>query len=170
MEKVLSVLALVVLLLAIGGCDEDERLARFAEKSVDQQAQQNKNVTTQQQHIAQATHALIEADARSRTDFAKLVGDLNAERRGLNRERDALEDERRNVAAQRRTVPLITSVLDGLALILVCLLPLIVALYVLRAVTQDGQDDGTLNDLLVCELLLVPGPPATTSLLNAPDE
>lgn len=172
MPKILMILPLVGLLLTITGCESDnERLARFAEQSVDQQAQQNKAVTAQQQEIAEATHALVAADTQSRADFAKLVGDLNDERQELNSQRDGLEAERRDIAAQRRSIPLVTGALEGLGLVLICCLPLLVALYVLRAVTQGGQDDGILNDLLVRELVSIEsGPPSPAGLLNAPLE
>lgn len=170
MPKISIIILLAVLLMMIAGCEsEDERLARFAEQSVDQQAQQNKAVTAQQQEIAEATRTLVEADAQSRADFAKLAGDLNAERQALNSQRDGLEAERRDIAAQRRTIPLVAGALEGLGLVLICALPLMVALYVLRAVTQSGQDDSSLNDLLVSELLsLEARPPSTAALLNAP--
>ena len=170
MPKISIVMLLAVLLMMITGCEsEDERLARFAEQSVDQQAQQNKAVTAQQQEIAEATRTLVEADAQSRADFAKLAGHLNAERQELNSQRDGLERERREIAAERRTIPLLTGALEGLALALICALPLMVALYVLRAVTQSGQDDSSLNDLLVNEFLsLEAWPPSRAALLNAP--
>lgn len=173
MRKIMIIVPAIALVLTIVGCEsDDERLARFAEESVDQQAQQNKAVAAQHQDIAKATRVLVVADAQSRADFAKLTGELHAQRKELDAQRDALENERRVIATQRLRDPVIAAAIKDLGLLCLCSLPLVVAFYVLRTISNSTKDETALNELLVEEALLAEpsgllGPPKRPDLLDA---
>ena len=148
MQKIFTFLSTIALVLTITGCDKDERLARLAAQSVEQQAQQNRDVAAQHKEIAKAARAVVEADARSRADFAALVGDLQGQRKQVDAQRDALERERRLIAARRFRDPLIATAIQDLGLLCLCSLPLVVAVYVLRTISSSA-DEAALNELLV---------------------
>ena len=109
---------MITLNITITGCESvDERLARFAAQSVDQQAQQNKDVAAQHPEITKTARALVEVDSRSRSDFAKLAENLQAKRQEVGCQRDVLEDERRLIAAQRYRDPLSANAVQDLGLL-----------------------------------------------------
>ena len=65
-----------------------------------------------------------------------------------------LEEEREELALARIRDPLIASAILELGLSAMCLVPLLVCIYVLRAVTSGNSEDGAqaLSDLLVLDL------------------
>ena len=146
---------LIPVILAIAGCESsDHRLARMAEETTREQAQQNERLAEQHHEIAQASRQLIEAGAESRAEFHELTQDLHAERSEVGRQRDRLEDERKQLATARQRDPLIASAVLQIGLGLLCLLPLLVCVYVLRAVTSGTTDDNpqALAELLVLDI------------------
>ena len=96
-------LALILIgLVNVSGCVENERLAKYAQQSVEQQAKQNEQiarqseaVTGQNQQITASAHRMVEADARTRHELVaaqrELHLQLQAERSNLNRQHDELE-------------------------------------------------------------------------------
>jgi hypothetical protein len=121
-DKTLYSLCLIALCLHVAGCDSpDERLAAFAEKSVDQQAQQN-------------------------AALAKTTEDVHVERSSLNEQQEALEEDRRDIASQRVREPLIANALGAVGLILACLAPLLICVYALQQAgsTSPEQELGTI--------------------------
>ena len=104
--------------------------------------------------ITKTSRALVEADAKSRAEFHELARDLQTERLGLNQQRESLDQEREELALARIRDPLIASAIVELGLAALCLLPLLVCIYVLRAVTSGNSEDGAqaLSDLLVLDL------------------
>jgi hypothetical protein len=77
--------------------------------------------------------------------------------------RDELEQERKQIAEQRHRDPIIASSIQTIGLIVACLLPLLVCVYVLRQMNRSDPDDATVAELLVLELVsdeprLLPGP------------
>ena len=156
----------IMMMLVIAGCESsDHRLARMAEATTREQAQQNERLAEQHHEIAQASRQLIEADAQVRAEFHELTQDLNAERLEITRQRDRLEDERKQLAAARQRDPVIASAILQIGVGLLCLLPLLVCIYVLRAVTQGSGDENqhALTELLVLDItseqpLLLPRP------------
>ena len=85
-------------LLGVTGCDEDKRLAQYAQRSVEQQAKQNEHiarqseaVAKQSQELAEAAHRMVEADARSRQELVEAQRELNNE---LQQERSSLDRQR----------------------------------------------------------------------------
>ena len=88
---------------------------------------------------------------------------IDAERGHLDQQRTALEDERRAIAAERVRDPIIANALIGAVILAACVLPLVLAFFVLRGAHKSEPEDAALNELLVQELvadepLLLPRP------------
>ena len=152
-----AMLLMTTLLLATGcGDSRDERYRRLAEHALDEQAQQNKRLAEQSKQIVDASKRLIEGDAEARRDLLaaqkQLSSELHSERAGIDRQREEMEQERRNIATQRHRDPVIAQAINAFGLTLACLLPLLLAAYVIRAVNQDGDDSAELGKLLVMEI------------------
>lgn len=152
-----AILLMMTLLLATGcGESRDERYRRLAEHALHEQSQQNKRLAEQSKQIVDASQRLVEGDAQARRDLLKaqkqLRGELHSERAGIDRQREEMEQERRNIAAQRHRDPVIAQAIGAVGLTLACLLPLLLAAYVIRAVNQDGDASAELGKLLVIEM------------------
>ena len=147
----------MTLLLAVGCADSrDERFRQLAQQSLREQSEQNKRLAEQSKQIAEASRRLVEGDAEARKDLLaaqkQLSSELHSERAGIDRQREEMEQERRNIAAQRHRDPVIAQAINAFGLTLACLLPLLLAAYVIRAVSQDGDDSAELGKLLVMEI------------------
>ena len=164
MQKSIKTTLLAMIVLAIAGCESsDQRLARMAQETTRQQAQQNERLAEQHNHIAQASRQLVEADAQARAEFQQLSQDLQQQRSQVDRQREELDEERKQIATARLRDPVIASAVLQIGLALLCVLPLLVCIYVLRAVTHAPVDDSSqaLTELLVLDVtsdqpLLVP--------------
>jgi len=172
---ILALTVVTAMSMGAGGCDENERLAEYAQHSVDQQSRQNEQiarqsqeVTQQNRQVAEAAHKLVEADARARQEFVTaqqaMQSGLQAERATLDEQRNDLEQERRDIARDRYWQPLIAEALHDVSVLIACLAPLLLCLFVLRHLRQGQPDETVLNELLVTELiadsqqrLLLPG-------------
>jgi hypothetical protein len=154
--------AAVVLIVA--GCESrDERLASFAERSVESQRQQNEIIGRQSEQVvlesralAEAAKEVVAADAQARQELISAQREMSqgwqAELSGVNRQRDELERERQTIADQRFRDPMIAAAVQTIGLLLVSLLPLVLAAYALRQFNQPVDDGGQLGDLLMEEL------------------
>lgn len=168
----IQALMLIWLIGAIG-CDEDERLAKYAKQSVEQQAKQNEHIARQSeavaahtQQIAEATNRMVAADAQARQELVaaqrQLQSELQAERTNLDRQHEKLAEERQGIAEARQREPIVAAAIQALTVTLACLLPLLLGAYALRQLSRSQPDDDGLSELLVRELvadepLLLPG-------------
>jgi hypothetical protein len=152
------------------GCrdDNDARLAWLAEQSIEAQSRQNEEMARQSRQVAEASQALVEADAQARRELvethASLQQDLHEERASLAERRDDLERDRREVAWQRRTDPLIAEAIGAVGVLLACIAPLALAGYVLYTMNRPDSEADAMNELLVAEFtseqpLLLPSVP-----------
>jgi len=144
-------------LLATGCSDSrDERFRQLAQQSLTQQAEQNKRLADQSQQIAEASKLLVENDARARKEMlaahATLQKELQTERANINQQLSELESERREIAKQRGRDPIVAESITAFGVTLACLLPLFLAGYIIRAVTQYGDESAALGELLVVEM------------------
>ena len=148
----LSVLTLVVLICACGTIEPDGRYEQLVEKTIEQQAAQNQAMAKQSQEVAEATRQLVEADAKARQEMAATHRDLQtglqSERKNIDRQHDELEKERRQIAAQRHRDPIIAGAIMQAAGFLAAVVPLALALVLLRSLQHEDPD------ALVGELLL----------------
>ena len=155
----------LMLLAAIGCSDKtpdmrDQRLAEFAQQSVREQAKQNEHMARQSdavvqesQKLAEASKELVAKDAEARREMVtaqrELNSQVNEQRASIDTGRDELEEERKQIAEQRHRDPIIASSIQTFGLILACLLPLIVCVYVLRQMNRSEPDDAAVAELLV---------------------
>ena len=167
MGKTSMVIAVTTLVLAASGCrdDENKRLAEMAERNLERQSQQEIRNTELQHQVAEGTKRLVEADAAAHETFAEIHRDVQAERQSLGAQRDRLEDERRQIAASRNREPVIAESIKAIGLLIACLVPLLIALQILRR--SDTPDESA----AVAELLLsdmVADRPTFVRMIDAP--
>jgi hypothetical protein len=160
-----------VALAALAGCGDssDKRLLNLAQQSLAQQARQSEQLAQQSQRIADTARQLVAADAKARQELlaglTKLQQQIQAERAEFDRQRDALEQERRELAAQRGRDPIVANAIGAFGVVLACLMPLLLAGYVLYTVNRASPDEDAqaVSEVLIGEIV---GP--TTTLLPAP--
>jgi thiol:disulfide interchange protein len=144
--RVLRLLILAPLLVATSGCESDDaRLARVSQEAAARQAEQNREMA----RVVESQQALQQG--------------IDAERGHLDQQRTVLEDERRAIATERVRDPIIANALIGAVILAACVLPILLAFFVLRGAHQAEPDDAALSELLVQELvaeepLLLPRP------------
>lgn len=144
-------------LVGMIGCskppDRDGRLAELTQQSLQTQSEQNEQMAEQSRQTAEAARHLVEEDAKARREMieshAKLRHELQEERVGIEQQRSEMENERRELAVQRGRDPIIAETIGAVGVILACLLPLLLAAYVLYTAHRNKDDTETLNELLV---------------------
>lgn len=157
---------LLTLTMLLTGCSsESQRVADIAEQAMHQQSRQNDEMARLNREIAAATERLVEADAKGRQEILTAHQSLVAQR-------DALEQERRKMASQRVTQSYLAPILWHLGMLMLCLLPIALAILVLR--THEPDDLNAVNEILVHELVseqprLLPPPPAVKRLTAVDD-
>ena len=98
--------------------------------------------------------------------------DLRTDQAEIGHQRDQLENDRREIAAQRHRDPIVAAIIMDVGIVLACLLPLALGVYVLRAACRAGESDGAVAELLVQELvaseprLSLPGRPSLPAIEN----
>lgn len=101
------------LILTVIGCDENARLAEMAERHLDRQAEQNRQMAELHRQVADGSRELVAADAKAREELAALQREVQTERAETGRQRDELEKERRSLAAERRQDPIIAAAITS---------------------------------------------------------
>ena len=161
-HKLIFAPIVVMLMLTAIGCDEEEnkRLAEMAERHLERQAEQNRQVTELQREVAEGSRRLVEADAQARQEMVTLQREVQAERNEVGRQRDLLEGERRILAAKRRLDPIVAAAITNIGLLLACLLPLVLCWYLLQRRVEPADDQAVaevlLEDLVTDRPLLLP--------------
>jgi hypothetical protein len=183
LRRVAMCLALL-LLATIGGCGRspDERLADFAERTMSEQIKQNDRMADQSQAVVEESHQLaetakelVEHDAEARRELIaaqqELTSQLNGQQSAIYTGHEQLEQDRREIAEQRHRDPIIAAVIQDFGLFIACLLPLVVAVFVIRQMQSQEPDHAAVAELLVLELTadeprLLPGPMSQRHALN----
>ena len=152
-------LAIGVLLLASSGCLENQ--------------QQEANHA--QVRLAEASHDLVQADAKARSETIGLQRELQQGQTDLARQRDQLENARRQYADQRNRDPIVANAILTVGIILACLLPLILCISLVSSLRDPAQTDAALTEILVDEIvnngpLLLPDPNRPAAIAVEPDE
>ena len=154
-----GVAMLTMTLLLAAGCSDsrDERFRQLAEQSLRQQSEQNKRLAEQSGQIAEASKHLVANDAQARKEMiaahATLQKELQTERTNINQQLSGLESERREIARQRGRDPIIAQTISGIGLTLACLLPLLLAGYVIYSLNRSSDDSDALSEMLVMEIV-----------------
>ncbi|MBL6705541.1 MAG: hypothetical protein ISQ06_05480 [Planctomycetaceae bacterium] len=161
-HKMILMPIVAALILTAIGCDEEEnkRLAEMAERHIERQAEQNRQVTELQREVAEGSRRLVEADAQARQEMVTLQREVQAERSEVGRQRDLLEGERRDLAAKRRLDPIVAAAITNIGLLLASLLPLVLCWYLLQRRVEPADDQAVaevlLEDLVSDRPLLLP--------------
>ena len=159
MTRTLAAVAALLIAILLIGCGEtpDSRLHELARASLAQQAQQNGQIARQAQQIAESVRHLVQADSQARQELlaahAKLQQDLQAERVSIERQLAELEQERRQLAQQRGRDPIVANAISAIGSAIACLLPLLLAGYVLFTVNRPDDKEAALNQMLVAEFV-----------------
>jgi hypothetical protein len=186
LRRVAMCLALLMLGV-VGGCGSspDERLADFAERTMSEQIKQNDRMADQSQAVVAESHQLaetakelVEHDAEARRELIaaqqELTSQLNGQQSAIYTGHEQLEHDRREIAEQRHRDPIIAAVIQDFGLFIACLLPLVVAVFVIRQIQSQEPDHAAVAELLVLELTadeprLLPGPMSQRHALNHDD-
>lgn len=170
------VMSLALLIPGVLGCSRapDERLAEFAQQAMAEQRKQNDRIADQSlavveesHQLAEAAKELVESDAEARRELiaaqAELTTQLNEQQSGIYAGHEQLEQDRREIAEQRHRDPIIAAVIQNVCLIIACLLPLVVAVFVIRQMQSQEPDHAAVAELLILEMTadeprLLPGP------------
>jgi len=145
------VILTIVMITAVIGCNEDERLARMAQEVTERQAEQNEVIAKVSRESVQASGRLVEAEAKARQELLAMQRELQDQQAEIGRQRDELEKQRCELAGQRRWDSLAAAAITNTGLILACLAPLVLCWYLLRAVRGE-TDDGVVAEVLIEEL------------------
>ena len=177
----------LLMLGVVGGCGKapDERLADFAQQSMAEQRKQNDRIADQSQAVVEESHqlaetakALVEHDAEARRELIAaqqgLTSQLNGQQATVDAGRDQLEQDRREIAEQRHHDPIIAAMIQNIGLTLACLLPLVVAVFVIRQMQSQEPDHAAVAELLILEMTadeprLLPGPMSQRPALTHDD-
>lgn len=152
-------------LIAATGCTtRDDSLAQLAAQSTSQQSRQSEQVAHASAHLTAGAQHLAESSGRSQESLIALQRELQAEQATISQQRDALALERKELAREQRTAPVVAMALQQLGLWLACLLPLILAWYVLRGCAVTAPDQA-LAEVLIEDLVS-----SESSVLPRPDE
>ena len=175
-HRSVTMVAAVILLATIAGCGRspDERLAEMAQQTVAEQGRQNDRMADQSQAVVEESHQLAEAakelvehDAEARRELiaaqTELTSQLNEQQSAIYSGHEQLEQDRRLIAEQRHRDPIVAAVIQNSGLVIACLLPLLVAVFVIRQMQSQEPDHAAVAELLTLELTseqphLLPGP------------
>ena len=146
MERI--VLPTAILMIAVGCQSESERVAELASRHATQQAELSRETVELQTELVEGTQQLVKADAQARRDFLELQGNLDKQRAEIERHHDELDGERRDLAKQRHRDPIVAEALLAIGSLLACLLPLLLAGYLLRCQLGESGDHATTEILL----------------------
>ena len=172
MQRILPASLLICL---IAGCDDDARLVRMAKEHEARQAEQNLKMAELQKSVAEGSKRLVEADAESRDKLLAMQDNLRADQAAVGQQRDTLEGERREIAQQRNRDPIIAAAIVQFGLFLACLLPLVLAGYLVYAMRHTAsQDDAIVTEFLVTDIAaehpMLLGPPPEPLQLPKPED
>ena len=144
-----------IVLLPMIGCQSstDDRLVELAREHAARQAESQRQMTDLQKQVADGSRQLVEADAKARSELTSLQHDLRSDQADIGHERDKMETERREIAANRYRDPLVAAVIMDIGIVLACLLPLVLGVYVLWSAQRAGESDNVVAELLVQELV-----------------
>lgn len=139
-----------LVLISAFGCGQapdyrDQRLAEFAQKSVNEQVQQNARMSDVLKRDAEYRRELIAAQQ-------SMTKQLNEQQAAIDSNRDRLETDRRELAQQRHRDPIIAAVIQNGCIMMACLLPLFVALLGIWQMHRQEPEHAAVAELLVAEL------------------
>ena len=146
MVRIMIPIAIVV--MAIGCQNDSDRIAELASQHAIRQSELSRETIELQAELIVGTQQLVEADSQARRDFIELGGKLDEQRAEMARRHDDLETERRAIAKQRHRDPIVANALIAVATLLACLLPMLLAGWLLRSQLNETEEFATTEILL----------------------
>jgi hypothetical protein len=123
----------------------------LAEQVTHEQAEQNQRMVEGSKAVAEGSKQLVEHDAKARRELVQLQQDLRQDQMAVSEQRDQLENERKVIANQRVQESQAGALFVGLAIILACLAPLVLAgmslLGLWKAPTQDEEREVLVEEM-----------------------
>jgi hypothetical protein len=154
MKNANPVVLVILLILVIPGCkSNDDRLVDLAREHAVRQAEAQRQMTDLQKQVTEGSRRLVEADARAREELTVMQHDLRADAAEIGHQRDQMEAERREIATQRHRDPVVAAVILDIGIVLACLLPLGVCIYVLWSLRRTSDSDDALVEVLIEEVV-----------------
>lgn len=98
------ILAMMLSILLIGCEAQNDLVARVATQAADRQALQNQEMANLNREVATGTRRLVEEDAATRNEFARVHREIQAERTQLSGDWGDLEKERKQITTVRLEV------------------------------------------------------------------
>jgi hypothetical protein len=163
MLKTIAPLTISMTTFLTSGCDtDDQRLAKLATDSAEQQARQSERMAEAHANLTDGARQLVESAGRSQESLVTIQHGLEKQQAEIGHQRDLLEKDRQVIAWQRHTDPIIASAIVQAAVLLACVLPLVLCWILLRR-PATTDTDGLLTEILIEENtadqpLLLPGP------------
>ncbi len=116
-----------------------------------------------QHEVAEGSKKLVEADAKAREELTSMQHELRGDQADIGHQRDQLESERREIATQRQRDRIVAAAITNVGVVVACLLPLLVCVYVLWSAGRKDDSDSVVTEMLVQELvserpMLLPSP------------
>jgi hypothetical protein len=147
-----AMMPIVILTIAIGCKNDSARVAELATQHAKQQNELSRETVELQAELVKGTQQLVQADAQSRRDFIELEAKLDEQRADIARNREELANEHRVLVARRVRDPVIANAVIAVGSLMACLLPLLVAGYLLRCHLNEPDDPAT-TELLLEEMV-----------------
>ena len=146
-----------------------EAEGKARQELIDLQRELAKGDGQARQELIQVQQDLVQRDTQCRQELSTLQREtqsaIQTERQSIDRQHENLEIERRQIAGERQRAPVIAAAIMQLGLILACLAPLALCVYLLWSLRSTAEQDEAVTEFLVEELtserpkLLLPGPP-----------
>ena len=158
---------ILALLMMTAGCGDapdyrDQRLAEFAQQTMEEQRKQNDRIADQSEAVVKESSQLVEAakelvehDAQTRREMiaaqSELTSQLNQQQAVVDAGRDQLEQERQQIAEKRHRDPVIAIAIETAGMAIACLLPLVICFFVIRQMQTQEPDHAAVAELLIQE-------------------
>jgi len=126
----------------------------LATRHATEQAELSRETVALQSELVDGTQQLVGSDAQARRDFLELESRLDEQRAEIAQRYDALEQTRREFAKQQARDPVVADALLAVGATLTCLLPILLAGYLLRY-QLDRSSEGLAADALLDEITAV---------------
>lgn len=138
------------------GCQSntDHVVAELATRHATEQAELSRETVALQSELVDGTQQLVGSDAQARRDFLELESRLDEQRAEISQRRDALAQTQRELTKQQARAPVVANALLAVGTTLTCLLPLLLAGYLLRY-QLDRSSEGLAADVLLDEIAAV---------------
>ena len=165
--QIVNILILTIILV-VAGCSKrpdyrDQRLADMAKQTVAEQVKQNSRMAEQSEAVIKQSHQLAEAsrelvakDAEARQELIAaqhdLTTQLNKQQSKIDLGREQLETGRREIAQQRHRDPIVAEAVGKFGIVIACLMPLLVAIWVISRLGSEEPDHAAVAELLTLEL------------------